>query len=94
MTASSPTLNLRHAHIPDPTQPFLVVAVPPPVIADCAQAEQTLQFLQARVAKLPIVLIACNDHGAPTAYYGPGNLAIRLLRIPASTMRWSDLSLS
>ena len=84
-------MHIQGAHIPDPDRPFVVVAVPPPVIADRTQAEQTFRFLQARVAGLAIALVARNEHGAPTAYYGPSELAVRLLQLPSAALCWSDL---
>jgi hypothetical protein len=73
---------------------FLVVAVPKLVLEDRNKAEQTIQFLQSRRAGMPVALVTCDESGAPSAYYGPGDLAIRLLRRPAATMTWSDLPLA
>jgi len=72
---------------------FLVVAVPKPVMDDQLKAEQTIHFLQARWVGMPIALVTCDAHGAPTAYYGPGHLAMQLLRIPPTAVPWKDLSI-
>ena len=72
---------------------FMVVAVPKPVMDDQRKAEQTIHFLQARWVGMPIALVTCDAHGAPTAYYGPGDLAMQLLRIPPTAVPWKDLSI-
>jgi hypothetical protein len=84
---------LQSTLINDHETVFLVVAVPKPILEDRNKAEQTIQFLQSRKAGIPVALVTCDASGAPTAYYGPGNLAIRLLRHPATTMTWSDMPL-
>jgi hypothetical protein len=72
---------------------FLVVAVPKPVLDDQRKAEQTIHFLQARWVGMPIALVTCDARGWPTAYYGPGDLALQLLRIPPAAVPWKDLSI-
>jgi hypothetical protein len=72
---------------------FMVVAVPKPVLDDRQKAEQTINFLQARWAGMPLALVTCDPLGAPTAYYGPGDLALQLLRIPPTAVPWKDLSI-
>jgi hypothetical protein len=72
---------------------FMVVAVPKPVMDDRRKAEQTIQFFQARWAGMPVALVTRDARGAPTAYYGPGDLALQLLRIPPTAVPWKDLSL-
>ena len=84
---------LQSALIRDKESAFLVVAVPKLVLDDRAKAEQTVQFLQSRGAGLPVALVTCDAAGAPTAYYGRGDLAIRLLCQPAPTMTWSHMLL-
>ena len=85
---------LRSALISDHESAFLIVAVPKPILDDRAKAEQTVQYLLSRGDGLPVALVTCDASGAPTAYYGPGDLVIRLLRRPATTMTWSDMRLS
>jgi hypothetical protein len=85
---------LQSAVINDHENTFLVVAVPKLVLDDRDKAEQTIQFVQSRRAGLPVALVTCDEAGAPTAYYGPGHLAIRLLRRPATPMPWSDMPLA
>jgi hypothetical protein len=85
---------LQSTLIGDHENAFLVVAVPKLILDDRNKAEQTIQFLQSRRAGLPVVLVTCDASGAPTAYYGPGDLAIRLMRRPAAPMNWSDLPLA
>jgi hypothetical protein len=87
-------MHIQGAHIADPNRPFVIVAVPPPVIADGTQAEQTIRFLQSHVAGLTIALVARDKHGTPTAYYGPSELAVRLLQLPSAAFCWSDLPIS
>jgi hypothetical protein len=84
---------LQSALISDKESAFLVVAVPKLILDDRAKAAQTVQFLQSRGAGLPVALVTCDAAGAPTAYYGRGDLAIRLLRRPAPTMTWSHVFL-
>ena len=72
---------------------FMVVEVPKPVLDDRAKAEQTIQFLQMRWGGMPIALVTCDAKGAPTAYYGPGDLALQLLRIRPTTVPWKDTSI-
>ena len=85
---------VQRAIISDQDFSFVIVAVPKPVMADRASAEQTVQFLQARWTALPLALVTRDAHGAPTAYYGPGDLAVRLLRVSPRTIRWGELPLS
>ena len=84
----------QSALINDHENAFLVVAVPKPILDDRDKAEQTSQFLRSRRAGLPVALVPCDAAGTPTAYYGPGDLAIRLLRRPAMPMTWSDMPLA
>jgi hypothetical protein len=86
-------VTLQSALINDHETTFLVVAVPKLILDDRDKAEQTIRFLQSRRAGLPVALVTCDTSGSPTAYYGPGNLAIRLLRWPATTMAWNDMTL-
>jgi hypothetical protein len=60
---------------------------------DRRKAEQTIRFLQARWGGMPIALVTRDARGAPTAYFGPGDLALQLLRIPPAAVPWKDLSL-
>jgi hypothetical protein len=85
---------LQSTLINDHEATFLVVAVPKPVLDDREKAEQTIQFLQSRGNGLPVALVTCDESGAPTAYYGRGDLALRLLHHPAATITWSDLPLA
>jgi hypothetical protein len=85
---------LQSTLIHDHENAFLVVAVPKLVLDDRDKAEQTIQFLQSRRAGMPVALVTCDAAGIPTAYYGPGHLAIRLLRRTATPMAWSDLPLA
>ena len=85
---------LQSALISDPESTFLLVAVPKLILDNRDKAEQTVQFLQSRGAGLPVALVTCDAAGVPTAYYGPGNLAIRLLRRPATPMAWRDMPLA
>ena len=84
---------LQSTLIDDYETAFLVVAVPKLILDDRDKAEQTIKFLQSRRQGLPVALVTCDEVGTPTAYYGRGDLAIRLLRRPAATMAWSDISL-
>jgi hypothetical protein len=84
---------LKSALISEHENPFLIVAVPKQILDDRIKAEQTVQFLQSRESGLPVALVTCDNAGAPIAYYGRGDLAIRLLRRPAATMDWSQLPL-
>ena len=71
--------------INDHENTFLVVAVPKLVLDDHDKAEQIIQFLQLCRAGLPgLRWLLAMSSGAPTAYFGPGDLAIRLLRRPAT----------
>jgi hypothetical protein len=72
---------------------FMIVAVPKPVLDDQQKAEQTIHFLQARWVGMPLALVTCDECGTPTAYYGPGDLALHLLRIPPTAVPWKDLSI-
>jgi hypothetical protein len=57
------------------------------------KAEQTIHFLQTRWVGKPIALVMCDARGSPTAYYGPGDLALQLLRISPTAVPWKDLSI-
>jgi hypothetical protein len=85
---------LQSTLIKDHETAFLVVAVPKLILDDRDKAEQTIQFLQSRRQGLPVALVTCDEIGTPTAYYGRGDLAIRLLRRPATAMAWSDMPLA
>jgi hypothetical protein len=84
-------MRLQRAVITDHDTPFMVVAVPKPVIDDRAMAERTVRFLQQRWANLPIALVTRDDQGAPNAYYGRDDLVMPLLRIPPAELPWSDV---
>ncbi|MEO7913480.1 MAG: hypothetical protein ABIV47_27835 [Roseiflexaceae bacterium] len=84
-------MQLQSALISEHENAFLIVAVPKLILDDRAKAEQTIEFLQSRGSGLPVALVTCDLAGALTAYYGRGDLAIRLLRRPATTMSWSAL---
>jgi hypothetical protein len=87
-------MRLQSTLIHDHEVAFLVVAVPKLILDDRDKAEQTIQFLQSRGNGLPVALVTRDEAGAPTAYYGRGDLAIRLLHSSAATMTWSDLQLA
>jgi hypothetical protein len=72
---------------------FMIVAVPKLIIDDRGKAEQTIQFLQTRWGGLPIARVTRDERGAPAAYYGRGDLAMQLIRVPPSAMPWNDLSI-
>ena len=84
---------LQSALISDHESAFLIVAVPKQILDDRVKAEQTVQFLQSREAGLPVALVTCDESGAPTAYFGRGDLAIRLLRRPAAPVAWRHVPL-
>jgi hypothetical protein len=85
---------LQSTLINDHENAFLIVAVPKQVLDDRNKAEQTIQFLQSRRAGLPVALVTCDASGTPTAYYGPGDLALRLLRRTTAPMTWSEMPLA
>jgi 2-polyprenyl-6-methoxyphenol hydroxylase-like FAD-dependent oxidoreductase len=87
-------MQIHHAIITDQESSFRIVAVPGPVMADRTQAERTVQFLQTRLTELPIALVTRNEDGTPAAYYGRGDLAVRLLRLPTTAVRWDVLPLA
>jgi len=72
---------------------FMVVSVPKLVLDDQQKVEQTITFFQSRWVGMPIALVTCDELGSPTAYYGPGDLALQLLRIPPTAVPWKDLSI-
>jgi hypothetical protein len=84
---------LQSTLINDHETAFLVVVVPKLILDDRDKAEHTIQFLQSRRQGLPVALVTCDEVGTPTAYYGRGDLAIRLLRRLAATLAWSDMAL-
>jgi hypothetical protein len=86
-------MQFQQALITDQDIPFMVIAVPKPVIDDRSKAAHTVQFLQARLAGLPVALVTRDEHGLPTAYYGRSDLAVRLLRRQSRAMPWSDIPL-
>jgi len=87
-------MHLQSAVITVPGSTFMVVAVPKPVLDDQQKAMQTIHFLQARWGEMPIALVTCNEQGAPTSYYGPGDLALQLLRISSTALPWSELPIA
>ena len=87
-------MTLQSAVISDHESAFLIVAVPKLILDDRTKAEQTIQFLQSRGDGLPVALVTCDAAGAPTAYYGRGDLALRLLRRQATTVSWRPVRLS
>jgi len=84
-------MSIKSALITDADPMFLVVAVPQRVLADPTRAEQTVWFFQRRLSGLPTALVTCDTRGAPTAYFGRGDLAARLLRIAPTALPWKDL---
>ena len=84
-------MSIKSTLISDQNPLFLVVAVPPPVLDNRAKAEQTIRYFQARLSGLPTALVTRDAHGAPIAYYGRGDLAVRLLHIGAAALVWKDL---
>jgi hypothetical protein len=87
-------MHVQSAVITIPGRSFRVVAVPKPILADQQKAVQAIHFLQARCVEMPIALVTRDAHGALTSYYGPGDLAQHLLRVPSTALRWSELSLT
>jgi hypothetical protein len=87
-------MHVQSAVITVPGSTFMVVAVPKPILDDQQKAMQTMHFLQARWVAMPIALVTCDAQGAPTSYYGPGDLALQLLRVPSTALPWSELSLT
>lgn len=87
-------MQVQSAVVTVPGSTFMIVRVPTSILDDKQKAVQTLQFLQARRRELPIALVTCNEQGAPTGYYGPGNLALQLLRIPPTALPWTELALA
>jgi hypothetical protein len=79
--------------ITDQGDNFTVAIVPPEVLSDPAKAQQTLLFLQHRHFHMPTVLMARNASATPNMYYGPGHLALRLLRVPLETAHWQQVAL-
>jgi hypothetical protein len=72
---------------------FAVVIVPKPVLNDTAVAEQTRAFLEQQYFHLPTVLMARDDRGIPNTYYGRGDLAIPLSRVPLASRPWEHMTL-
>src|SRR5262245_43691914 len=91
---SRPGMHIQRAIISDQKISFMIVAVPKPIMADPNAAEQTVRFLQAPWTTLPLALVTRDAHGTPTAYYGPGDLAVRLLRVAPRAILWGELPLS
>jgi hypothetical protein len=87
-------MSIQSAVVTVPGSTFMVVEVPKSVLDDQHKAMQTIQFLQARRVEMPIALVTCDERGAPTAYYGPGHLALQLLRVSSTTLLWNELSLT
>jgi hypothetical protein len=84
-------MQIQRAFIVDQDLTFLVVAVPQPVLDNRTKAKQTVRLLQARLDGLPVALVTRDTHGAPTAYYGRSDLAVRLLRRQSTPMAWADV---
>ena len=84
-------MSIKSALITEGDLMFLVVAVPPLVLQDRSKAEQTVRFFQRRLSGLPTALVTRDARGAPTAYYGRGDLAAQLLRLPPTALLWKDL---
>ena len=73
---------------------FAVAIVPKPVLNDTAVAEQTRAYLEQQYFHLPTVLMSRDDRGIPNAYYGRGDLAIPLSRVPLAGMPWEQMTLN
>jgi hypothetical protein len=94
MPSQKPNMKLHYARITQHGQTFAVVRVQPAFLQDRAKAEQAILWLQTRYFQMPTALMACDNHGAPQAYYGRGDLALALIRTPCAAVAWQEAVIS
>ncbi len=87
-------MKFQCATIAAPTHTFAVVIVPKPILNDQHRAAQTIAFFQMQWFHLPIVLMARDERGVPSSYYGRADLAVILSRIPSTGVPWQELDIA
>jgi hypothetical protein len=85
-------MNLHYAVITEQQHTFAVVLVQKSLLDNRTTAEQAIQWLQTRKLHMPTALVARDEHGNPCAYYGRGDLALLLARIPPAAMAWQEVA--
>lgn len=83
-------MKIHYAVITEQGHTFTVVLVKKDFLENKPRAEQTLRWLQERRFKMPTTLLACDTGGTPHAYYGRGDLALILARMPIAALPWQE----
>jgi hypothetical protein len=87
-------MNLECTTITEPAATFTVVIVPKTVLSDSVTAKRTIQFLEQRHFHRPTVLMARDDRGVPSSYYGRADLALRLRHVVLAALPWQPFVLT
>ena len=87
-------MKFHYAVINQQGQTFAVVLVEKAFLADRARADEALRWLQNRRLQMPTTLVACDEHGVPSGYYGRSDLALILLHVPLTTVPWQEVAFS
>lgn len=87
-------MRLDYMMISTPDGSFAVVIVPKSVLGNHAVAERTIMFLEQRHFHMPTALMARDDYGVPSSYYGPGELALHLSRVSLEAVPWQQVTLN
>ena len=85
-------MKLRYIVINEQGHTFTVVAVQKSFLQDRIKADQAIQWLQSRF-DMPTALMAYDEQGAPTAYYGRRDLALLLVQRPLRGVPWQELAI-
>src|SRR5262245_3331496 len=84
------TMTIRYAVVTEQGQTFTVVLVQKAFLDNRPTADQAIQWLQTRHFHMPTALLARDERGALSGYYGRSDLAVLLARVPLSTMTWQE----
>jgi hypothetical protein len=87
-------MTLEYAIVNEQGCTFTVVLVQKTVLKNHAIAEQAIHWLQTRHFHMPTALMARDEYGVPNAYYGPGDLALVLARIPPGALPWQESAIA
>ena len=87
-------MTIRYTVIDDQGCTFTVVLVQKAFLDNRATADQAIHWFQTRRFHMPTALMARDERGIPNAYYGPGELALRLARVQLANLPWQETKIS
>lgn len=91
-TSTNTDLQVQAAAISIHGERLIVVAVGIDLVRNPAEADMVIETLSARLGRVPLVLMALNDNGAP-AYYGDSRLVDLVAPLPVAKMPWKAYSI-